>query len=155
MDRLPTLLLIAWLLPLVSFTVICIGYSVPQMLGVRVRYATQKFAGYIADRRDRHRLFDQHLLAVRRLVAGASAQGSPRTMARSRATPLPAAASATSGATLAAQQCFRSHALAAEARRSAGAMQEARTDEAGEHHATNGPPPYSPATGTRWPSSAT
>ncbi len=48
MDRLPTLLLIAWLLPLASFTVICIGYSVPQLLGVRVRYATQKFAGYIA-----------------------------------------------------------------------------------------------------------
>ena len=46
--RLPTLLLIAWLLPLASFTVICIGYSMPQMLGVRVRYSTQKYAGYIA-----------------------------------------------------------------------------------------------------------
>src|SRR5688500_13842991 len=45
---LPTLLLIAWLLPLVSFTIICIAYSLPQMLGIRVRYATQKYAGYIA-----------------------------------------------------------------------------------------------------------
>src|SRR6476620_8368807 len=44
----PTLLLVAWLLPLVSFTIICIGYSIPQMLGVRVRYSTQKYAGYIA-----------------------------------------------------------------------------------------------------------
>src|SRR3954469_5269634 len=48
MDRIPTLLLIAWLLPLASFTVICIGYSVPQMFGIRVRYATQQYAGYIA-----------------------------------------------------------------------------------------------------------
>src|SRR4051794_15771147 len=48
MQSLPTLLLIAWLLPLASFTIICIGYSIPQMLGVRVRYSTQKFAGYIA-----------------------------------------------------------------------------------------------------------
>ena len=48
MDRLPTLLLTAWLLPLASFAVICVGYSVPQFLGVRVRYATQKFASYIA-----------------------------------------------------------------------------------------------------------
>ncbi|HEY3394673.1 MAG TPA: NADH-quinone oxidoreductase subunit L [Lacipirellulaceae bacterium] len=48
MERLPTLLLIAWLLPLASFTVICIGYSLPQMLGMRVRYSTQRYAGYIA-----------------------------------------------------------------------------------------------------------
>src|SRR3954453_16311054 len=48
MQSLPTLLLIAWLLPLASFTIICIGYSIPQMLGVRVKYSTQKFAGYIA-----------------------------------------------------------------------------------------------------------
>ena len=40
--------MIAWLLPLASFTVICIGYSVPQLLGLRVRYATQKIASYIA-----------------------------------------------------------------------------------------------------------
>src|SRR3954453_20512393 len=48
MQNLPTLLLIAWLLPLASFTIICIGYSIPQMLRVRVRYSTQTFAGYIA-----------------------------------------------------------------------------------------------------------
>jgi hypothetical protein len=48
MDRLPTLLMIAWLLPLASFTVICIGYSIPQLLGLRVRYATQKIASFIA-----------------------------------------------------------------------------------------------------------
>src|SRR6186997_1128774 len=48
MEKLPTLLLIAWLLPLASFTIICIGYSIPQMLGMRVRYSTQKYAGYIA-----------------------------------------------------------------------------------------------------------
>jgi NADH:ubiquinone oxidoreductase subunit 5 (subunit L)/multisubunit Na+/H+ antiporter MnhA subunit len=48
MDSVPTLLLIAWLLPLASFAVICVGYSIPQMLGMHVRYSTQKFAGYIA-----------------------------------------------------------------------------------------------------------
>jgi len=48
MTTLPTLLLIAWLLPLASFAVICIGYSVPQLIGLRVRYATQKIASYIA-----------------------------------------------------------------------------------------------------------
>jgi proton-translocating NADH-quinone oxidoreductase chain L len=48
MENLPTILLIAWLLPLVSFTVILLGYSAPQLLGLRVRYATQKIAGYIA-----------------------------------------------------------------------------------------------------------
>src|SRR5215203_7039863 len=48
MQSLPTLLLIAWLLPLASFTIICLGYSIPQMLGIRVRYSTQKYAGYIA-----------------------------------------------------------------------------------------------------------
>src|SRR5438270_10736289 len=48
MQNLPILLLIAWLLPLLSFAVICIGYSIPQMLGIRVRYSTQKYAGYIA-----------------------------------------------------------------------------------------------------------
>src|SRR5262245_4416107 len=48
MDRIPTLLLIAWLLPLASFVIICVGYSIPQILGVRVRYSTQKYAGYIA-----------------------------------------------------------------------------------------------------------
>jgi len=48
MQNVPTLLLIAWLLPLASFAVICIGYSIPQMLGMRVRYETQKYAAYIA-----------------------------------------------------------------------------------------------------------
>ncbi len=48
MDRLPTLLMIACLLPLASFTVICIGYSIPQLLGLGVRYATQTIASYIA-----------------------------------------------------------------------------------------------------------
>ncbi|MEX0611469.1 MAG: NADH-quinone oxidoreductase subunit L [Pirellulales bacterium] len=48
MEKLPTLLLVAWLLPLASFAVILVGYSVPQLLGLRVRYATQKYAGYLA-----------------------------------------------------------------------------------------------------------
>jgi len=48
MDKLPTLLMLAWLLPLASFTVICLGYSVPQFFGIRVRYETQKYAAYIA-----------------------------------------------------------------------------------------------------------
>ena len=51
---LPTLLLIAWLLPLASFAVICVGYSVPQMLGIRVRYSTQKYARLHRHRRDCH-----------------------------------------------------------------------------------------------------
>jgi proton-translocating NADH-quinone oxidoreductase chain L len=48
MDRIPTLLLAAWLLPLVSFAIISIGYSLPQFFGIRVRYSTQKYAAYIA-----------------------------------------------------------------------------------------------------------
>ena len=48
MQTLPTLLLVAWLLPLASFAVICIGYSVPQFFGIRVRYGTQKYAAYIS-----------------------------------------------------------------------------------------------------------
>ncbi len=40
--------MVAWLLPLASFAVIWIGYSVPQLLGLRVRYSTQKIASYIA-----------------------------------------------------------------------------------------------------------
>jgi proton-translocating NADH-quinone oxidoreductase chain L len=48
MEKLPNLLLIAWLLPLASFTIICIGYSIPQMLGVRVQYTTQKLGGFIS-----------------------------------------------------------------------------------------------------------
>src|SRR6478609_6714153 len=48
MDRIPSLLLVAFLLPLASFAIISIGYSVPQFFGIRVRYATQKYASYIA-----------------------------------------------------------------------------------------------------------
>jgi NADH-quinone oxidoreductase subunit L len=48
LTALPNLLLIAWLLPLASFAVIAIGYSVPQFFGRRVPYAQQKFAAYIA-----------------------------------------------------------------------------------------------------------
>ncbi|HEY2761924.1 MAG TPA: NADH-quinone oxidoreductase subunit L, partial [Pirellulales bacterium] len=38
----------AWLLPLASFVVISIGYSVPQLLGMRVPYPAMKNAAYIA-----------------------------------------------------------------------------------------------------------
>jgi NADH-quinone oxidoreductase subunit L len=38
----------AWLLPLASFTVICLGYSVPQLFGGRARYSTQVYAAYIS-----------------------------------------------------------------------------------------------------------
>jgi NADH-quinone oxidoreductase subunit L len=38
----------AWLLPLASFVVISIGYSVPQLLGLRVPYASQRYAAYVA-----------------------------------------------------------------------------------------------------------
>src|SRR6476646_4709725 len=48
MEKLSTILLIAWLLPLASFAVICVGYSIPQLFGIRVRYSTQQYAGYIA-----------------------------------------------------------------------------------------------------------
>lgn len=41
-------LLAAVLLPLLSFAVISIGYSIPQYVGIRVPYATQKLAAYIA-----------------------------------------------------------------------------------------------------------
>jgi NADH-quinone oxidoreductase subunit L len=45
---LPNLLMAALLLPLLSFAVISIGYSIPQYVGIRVPYATQKIAAYIA-----------------------------------------------------------------------------------------------------------
>ncbi len=48
MDKLPTILAWAWLLPLASFAVIWIGYSVPQLLGVRVPYEKQKIGAYIS-----------------------------------------------------------------------------------------------------------
>jgi NADH-quinone oxidoreductase subunit L len=44
----PNLLLAAFLLPLLSFAVIWIGYSIPQYIGIRVPYASQKYAAYIA-----------------------------------------------------------------------------------------------------------
>jgi NADH-quinone oxidoreductase subunit L len=48
MENLPKLLLYAWLLPLASFVVIWIGYTIPQLFGVRVRYSTQKYGAYIS-----------------------------------------------------------------------------------------------------------
>jgi NADH-quinone oxidoreductase subunit L len=48
MQILPTLLMVAWLLPLASFTVICLGYSVPQLFGSRARYSVQPYAAYIS-----------------------------------------------------------------------------------------------------------
>jgi NADH-quinone oxidoreductase subunit L len=45
---LPNLLLAALLLPLLSFAVISIGYSIPQYMGIRVPYASQKIAAYVA-----------------------------------------------------------------------------------------------------------
>src|SRR4051812_2554005 len=48
MESLPQLLLIAWLLPLAAFTVIAIGYSVPQLMGTRVPYEQQKIGAYIS-----------------------------------------------------------------------------------------------------------
>jgi NADH:ubiquinone oxidoreductase subunit 5 (subunit L)/multisubunit Na+/H+ antiporter MnhA subunit len=44
----PNLLLAALLLPLVSFALISIGYSIPQYIGIRVPYANQKLGAYIA-----------------------------------------------------------------------------------------------------------
>jgi hypothetical protein len=38
----------AWLLPLASFIVIAVGYSLPQLAGVRVSYAQQKLGAYIS-----------------------------------------------------------------------------------------------------------
>src|SRR6478672_9054688 len=48
MEKLPNLLLTAWLLPLISFTIICIGYSIPQMFGIKVKYSTQRYGGFIS-----------------------------------------------------------------------------------------------------------
>jgi len=42
------LLLAALLLPLLSFALISIGYSIPQYIGIRMPYANQKIAAYIA-----------------------------------------------------------------------------------------------------------
>ncbi len=45
---LPLLLCVAWLLPLVSFVVICVGYSLPQLAGRQVSYAASRWGGHIA-----------------------------------------------------------------------------------------------------------
>lgn len=45
---LPRLLGAAWLLPLVSFFIIWVGYSVPQMAGKRASYAASKVGAYVA-----------------------------------------------------------------------------------------------------------
>jgi NADH-quinone oxidoreductase subunit L len=47
-ERLPLLLMLAWLLPLASFVVICVGYSLPQMAGRRASYAVSRIGGWIA-----------------------------------------------------------------------------------------------------------
>ena len=44
----PNLLTIAWLLPLASFVVISIGFSIPQLFGSRASYAVQPYGAYIA-----------------------------------------------------------------------------------------------------------
>jgi NADH-quinone oxidoreductase subunit L len=119
-SKLPNLLLVAWLLPLVSFTVICIGFSLPQILGMSVRYTTQKIAGYIAITAivggfliSIHSLFNiwlpEHPLKA--TESHHEAEEQPDEVA---AKPSP----------------FR-----------LAAFQEPHTEE-GEHHATNGPPPY-------------
>ena len=45
---LPLLLGAAWLVPLVSFLIIWIGYSLPQMAGKRASYRTSALGGYVA-----------------------------------------------------------------------------------------------------------
>jgi NADH-quinone oxidoreductase subunit L len=121
---LPKLLLLAWLLPLASFTVICIGYSVPQLLGLRVRYATQKIASYIAVGAivigfllSAYSLFAIWLPANPLVAPVHHAEEPPDELASSPA-----------------KSPFRP-----------AAFQEAHGEEhaaEGEHHATNGPPPY-------------
>ena len=118
MDRLPTLLLIAWLLPLASFTVICVGYSLPQMLGMRVRYSTQRYAGYIAIAA----IVGGFLVSIYSLF-GVWLPEHPLAAPEhhEEEQPDPVAANTT---------LFRF-----------AALQEAHTEE-GEKHATNGPPEY-------------
>lgn len=45
---LPLLLGAAWLVPLVSFLIIWVGYSLPQMVGKRASYAVSKLGAYLA-----------------------------------------------------------------------------------------------------------
>jgi NADH-quinone oxidoreductase subunit L len=47
-NAIPTLLAIAWLLPLASFLAISIGYSLPQLFGGRACYERSRYAAYIA-----------------------------------------------------------------------------------------------------------
>ena len=44
----PNLLTIAWLLPLASFAIISIAYSLPQLFGSRASYAIQPYAAYVS-----------------------------------------------------------------------------------------------------------
>ena len=45
---LPVVLAFAWLLPLVAFAVVWVGYSLPQLAGKRAGYGAQRFAGWLA-----------------------------------------------------------------------------------------------------------
>lgn len=45
---LPTILAIAWLLPLAAFALVWVGYSLPQMAGGRASYGAQRTAGWLA-----------------------------------------------------------------------------------------------------------
>jgi NADH-quinone oxidoreductase subunit L len=144
MDRLPTLLLIAWLLPLVSFTIICIGYSVPQMLGMRVRYATQKYASYIAI----GAIVGGFLISIYSLFAvwlpEHPLKASTHHGEEHEEEPDPVAMQPRQSATAGLPSSVSTrHTLAS---RSSSpfrltAMQVELTEEEGETHASNGPPP--------------
>lgn len=45
---LPIVLCIAWLLPLAAFATVWIGFSMPLLAGRRVKYSTQRYAGWLA-----------------------------------------------------------------------------------------------------------
>ena len=141
MDRLPTLLLIAWLLPLASFTLICVGYSLPQMLGMRVRYSTQRYAGYIAIAA----IVGGFLVSIYSLF-GVWLPEHPLAAPEhhEEEQPDPVAGRLTPSATAGISSSeFHSHGLASPAASPfrLTALQEAHTEE-GEEHATNGPPEY-------------
>ena len=141
MDQLPTLLLIAWLLPLASFAVICIGYSVPQMLGMRVRYATQKYAGYIAIGGDCRRLSDQHATRCSACWLPEHPLEAPAHHARRTA----------DRCTLQRRRACRRFSLRGHAGSSTTERRRTATHEHNERPAAA----TSPAIGTRWLSSAT
>jgi NADH-quinone oxidoreductase subunit L len=117
-SSLPTLLLVAWLLPLASFAVICIGYSLPQMLGMRVRYSTQRYAGYLAIAA----IVGGFLISIYSLF-GVWLPAHPLAAPENHAEEQPDAVAAHSS-------LFRF-----------AALQETHREE-GEEHATNGPPDY-------------